>query len=110
MARHPIISLSVDNDNDRAKVLYERLGFQSVGVEGTATTMLRRPSDPASSRKAHSRINALPLASGHDLPGSFNGRTSVFGAVYRGSNPLPGTQFASVTNEQGYTNFAPRRR
>ena len=35
---------------------------------------------------------ALPIASGHDLPGSFNGRTSVFGAVYRGSNPLPGTQ------------------
>ena len=46
VARHPIISLSVDNDNDRAKVLYERLGFQSVRVEGTATTMLRRPSGP----------------------------------------------------------------
>lgn len=47
VARHPIISLSVDNDNDRAKVLYTRLGFESVGVEGTATTMLRRPSAPS---------------------------------------------------------------
>jgi ribosomal protein S18 acetylase RimI-like enzyme len=42
-ARHPIISLSVDNDNQRAKELYERLGFVPVGVKGTATTMLRRP-------------------------------------------------------------------
>ena len=46
VARHPIISLSVDNDNDRACVLYERLGFQSVAVAGTATTMLRRPLGP----------------------------------------------------------------
>src|SRR4051812_23412595 len=36
-------------------------------------------------------VTRLPVASGHDRPGSFNGRTSVFGAVYRGSNPLPGT-------------------
>ena len=27
-----------------------------------------------------------------DRPGSFNGRTAVFGAAYRGSNPLPGTR------------------
>lgn len=26
-----------------------------------------------------------------NIPGSFNGRTAVFGAVYRGSSPLPGT-------------------
>ena len=43
-------------------------------------------------RKVDSGYFTLPIASGHDLPGSFNGRTSVFGAVYRGSNPLPGTQ------------------
>ena len=46
VGRHPIISLSVDNDNHRAKGLYERLGFVSVGIEGTATTMLRRQPEP----------------------------------------------------------------
>jgi ribosomal protein S18 acetylase RimI-like enzyme len=42
VARHPAMSLSVDNDNDSARQLYERLGFVSVAVEGTATTMVRR--------------------------------------------------------------------
>ncbi len=41
LARHPIISLSVDIDNDGARRLYERLGFTSVGIYGTSTTMLR---------------------------------------------------------------------
>lgn len=41
MARHPMISLSVDTDNDGARRLYERLGFTSVDVYGTSTTMLR---------------------------------------------------------------------
>src|SRR3569833_58025 len=27
------------------------------------------------------------------IPGSFNGRTRVFGALYRGSNPCPGAIF-----------------
>ena len=31
-----------------------------------------------------------------DRPGSFNGRTAVFGAAYRGSNPLPGTRVGTV--------------
>ena len=44
------------------------------------------------------------VASGHDCPGSFNGRTAVFGAVYRGSNPLPGTP-----RERDYTTSAPQR-
>jgi ribosomal protein S18 acetylase RimI-like enzyme len=42
MGRNPTMSLSVDDDNDRAKVLYQRLGFIDVGGEGTARTMLRR--------------------------------------------------------------------
>lgn len=65
--------------------------------------------------KASNGKIALPLASGHDLPGSFNGRTSVFGAVYRGSNPLPGTSCASPTPfalrdalEQTYDSFGDR--
>jgi bifunctional UDP-N-acetylglucosamine pyrophosphorylase / glucosamine-1-phosphate N-acetyltransferase len=33
----------------------------------------------------------MPLPLREAFPGSFNGRTSVFGAVYRGSSPLPGT-------------------
>ncbi len=41
LARHPIISLSVDTDNEGARRLYERLGFTSVDVYGTSTTMLR---------------------------------------------------------------------
>jgi ribosomal protein S18 acetylase RimI-like enzyme len=39
--RHPVVSLSVDTDNVGAIRLYERLGFVSVGVDGTATTMVR---------------------------------------------------------------------
>ncbi|MEO6123959.1 MAG: GNAT family N-acetyltransferase [Ilumatobacteraceae bacterium] len=41
IARHPVISLSVDNDNVGAMRLYERLGFVSVGTVGTSITMLR---------------------------------------------------------------------
>lgn len=41
--RNPILSLSVDNDNGHARRLYSRLGFVPLGVNGTATTMLRRP-------------------------------------------------------------------
>ena len=32
-----------------------------------------------------------------DFPGSFNGRTAVFGAVYRGSSPLPGAVVTKPT-------------
>ncbi|MEP7201905.1 MAG: GNAT family N-acetyltransferase [Ilumatobacteraceae bacterium] len=46
VVRHPIIILSIDNDNYSAKRLYELLGFESVGGEGTATTMLKRLSPP----------------------------------------------------------------
>jgi ribosomal protein S18 acetylase RimI-like enzyme len=42
-ARNPVLSLSVDNDNEHAQRLYSRLGFVPLGVNGTATTMLRRP-------------------------------------------------------------------
>jgi ribosomal protein S18 acetylase RimI-like enzyme len=40
--RNPAMSLSVDDQNDAARLLYERLGFVDVGGEGTARTMLRR--------------------------------------------------------------------
>ncbi len=40
--RNPVLSLSVDDDNQNARRLYSRLGFEPVGVNGTATTMLRR--------------------------------------------------------------------
>lgn len=43
LARHPVMSLSVDNDNVGAERLYSLLGFMAVGVHGTATTMLRKP-------------------------------------------------------------------
>jgi GNAT superfamily N-acetyltransferase len=46
MGRNPTMSLSVDDDNDRAKALYERLGFIDVGGEGTARTMLHRADIP----------------------------------------------------------------
>jgi GNAT superfamily N-acetyltransferase len=46
IGRNPTMSLSVDDDHDRAKVLYERLGFVDVGGEGTARTMLRRADIP----------------------------------------------------------------
>ncbi|MEY2959993.1 MAG: hypothetical protein RLZZ01_2561, partial [Actinomycetota bacterium] len=39
----------------------------------------------------HRRRLGAALPWGLDHPGSFNGRTAVFGAAYRGSNPLPGT-------------------
>ena len=39
--RHPVVSLSVDNDNVGAMRLYARLGFVTVDVVGTSTTMLR---------------------------------------------------------------------
>jgi ribosomal protein S18 acetylase RimI-like enzyme len=42
LERNPVMSLSVDNENTGAALLYERLGFAIVGTEGTATTMLRR--------------------------------------------------------------------
>ncbi len=41
--RNPALSLSVDDDNESARRLYLRLGFVPLGVNGTATTMLRRP-------------------------------------------------------------------
>ena len=43
LERHPTMSLSVDETNDRAIRLYETLGFVVVNVEGTSHTMLRRP-------------------------------------------------------------------
>ena len=43
LARHPVMSLSVDTDNSGAERLYSLLGFMPVAVRGTATTMLREP-------------------------------------------------------------------
>lgn len=43
LARHPVISLSVDTDNTGAERLYSLLGFMAVAVHGMATTMLRQP-------------------------------------------------------------------
>lgn len=41
--RHPVMSLSVDLQNDLARSMYESMGFVAVAEEGTALTMLRRP-------------------------------------------------------------------
>ena len=43
LERHPVMSLSVDKDNLPAIGLYESLGFITVAEEGTALTMLHRP-------------------------------------------------------------------
>lgn len=43
LARHPTMSLSVDDDNVGAARLYRRLGFVEHAQVGTATTMVRRP-------------------------------------------------------------------
>jgi ribosomal protein S18 acetylase RimI-like enzyme len=43
LERHPVMSLSVDKDNLGAIGLYESLGFVTVAEEGTAFTMLHRP-------------------------------------------------------------------
>ena len=42
LERQPVMSLSVDLDNDLARRLYESLGFECVADEGTAATMVRR--------------------------------------------------------------------
>jgi ribosomal protein S18 acetylase RimI-like enzyme len=54
MERNPAMSLSVDDEHDKAKRLYERLGFVDVGGEGTARTMLRRPAGEETPRAASS--------------------------------------------------------
>lgn len=43
LERNPVMSLSVDLQNDLARGLYESMGFVAVAEEGTALTMLRRP-------------------------------------------------------------------
>ena len=40
--RHPIMSLSVDNDNQRAVDLYKSLGFVILTDSGSNSTMIRR--------------------------------------------------------------------
>lgn len=40
--RHPILSLSVDNDNVTARHLYQSLGFVELRVDGTSVTMIKR--------------------------------------------------------------------
>jgi ribosomal protein S18 acetylase RimI-like enzyme len=42
LERHPVMSLSVDQENEVARRLYESLGFEWVADEGTAFTMVRR--------------------------------------------------------------------
>jgi predicted kinase/GNAT superfamily N-acetyltransferase len=42
LGRNPVMSLSVDRDNEGAHRLYESLGFVDVEHVGTATTMIRR--------------------------------------------------------------------
>ena len=43
LERNPVMSLSVDLDNVDARHLYETMGFVWIADEGTAATMLRRP-------------------------------------------------------------------
>ena len=40
LGRHPVMSLSVDADNDGARSLYESIGFVVLHRDGTAFTML----------------------------------------------------------------------
>ena len=40
LGRHPVMSLSVDVDNDGARSLYESIGFSILHLDGTAFTML----------------------------------------------------------------------
>ena len=55
--------------------------------EPIARQTLPADAPPPNSKPA---VRCRPLAWHVDRPGSFNGRTAVFGAAYRGSNPLPG--------------------
>ena len=41
LLRHPVMSLSVDDDNRLAAALYMRLGFVPIGSDATSTIMLR---------------------------------------------------------------------
>ena len=40
--RHPVMSLSVDNNNQRAIGLYESLGFVTFSDSGSSSTMIRQ--------------------------------------------------------------------
>lgn len=43
LGRHPVMSLSVDDENAATERLYERVGFRLLRVDGTSRTMIRRP-------------------------------------------------------------------